>query len=181
MTSAPSEDNPLPAWSKPLIWEASPPFHIQWIVIREIPFNRTGHLKNSFNEGQAVLVGKDGQEVEPRCGQALCELIDEEARTQTIRDHEPQFRGYEERGDHDGHETYRGGRGYDTYRGRGGRGRVGFGGGRGSGGYEEYGTRHGGYDGNRGRGGRNGDYGWSEANSTRWMGKVEGQDSMDWS
>ena len=31
-----------------------------------------------LNEGQAVLVGRDGQEIEPECGKQLCELIDEE-------------------------------------------------------------------------------------------------------
>ena len=41
-----------------------------------------GHLKNSLNEGQAVLIGKDGQEIEERCGEELIKLIDEEAERQ---------------------------------------------------------------------------------------------------
>ena len=180
MTSAPNEDNPLPTWSKPLIWEASPPFHIQWIVISEIPFHRTGHLKNTFNEGQAVLVGKDGQEIEPDCGRALCELIDEEARAQTEGDFEPGRGGFEGRPGHSAHEGYGGSRGYHGSRGRGGRGR-GFGERRGSGGYEEYSEGHGGYEGHGGHGGRRGDHGWGKTGNNGWMGKVEGEDKMDWS
>lgn len=38
-----------------------------------------GHLKNAYNENQAVLIGKDGQEIEENCGAGLIELIDEEA------------------------------------------------------------------------------------------------------
>lgn len=79
MASLPGEA-PTPAWFKNLIWEATPPFHIQWITIAETRFNRVGHLKNSLNEGQAVLVGRDGQEIEPECGRLLCELIDEEGK-----------------------------------------------------------------------------------------------------
>lgn len=41
-------------------------------------FRRVGHLKNSLNENQAVLIGKDGQEIEENCGTGLIELIDEE-------------------------------------------------------------------------------------------------------
>jgi hypothetical protein len=36
------------------------------------------HLKNSLNENMAVLVAKDGQEVEERCGADLLKCIDEE-------------------------------------------------------------------------------------------------------
>ena len=71
---------PTPTWFKHLIWEATPPFNIRWITIAETRFNRVGHLKNSYNEGQAVLVGRDGQEIEGECGRMLCELIDEEGR-----------------------------------------------------------------------------------------------------
>lgn len=79
MTSLPGTA-PTPTWAKELIWEATPPFHIQWITIAETRFNRVGHLKNSLNEMQAVLVGRDGQEIEGECGRALCELIDDEGR-----------------------------------------------------------------------------------------------------
>jgi YTH domain-containing protein 1 len=42
-------------------------------------FGRVGHLKNKLNENQAVLVAKDGQEVEEVCGEQLTRIIDEEA------------------------------------------------------------------------------------------------------
>lgn len=75
MASAPGEA-PTPVWAKDLIWESTPPFYIDWISINETRFNRCGNLKNSMNEGQAVLVGRDGQEIEVGCGVGLCKLID---------------------------------------------------------------------------------------------------------
>ncbi len=79
MASLPGEA-PTPTWFKNLIWEATPPFHIKWITIADTRFNRVGHLKNTLNEGQAVLVGRDGQEIEGECGRHLCEMIDEEGK-----------------------------------------------------------------------------------------------------
>lgn len=184
MTSAPSEDNPPPSWSKPLIWKASPPFHIRWIIINDTPFNRTGHLKNALNEEQAVLVGKDGQEIEPSCGRALCELIDEEAKVDAQEGREPGAWGYAGRGEHGGHEGYGGGHTYDGYRGRGGRGRGGYGERRESSGNEEYGGSHRGYEGRGGRGSRGGSselHGYGKPANSGWVGKVEGEDQMDWS
>ena len=75
MASAPGAA-PTPSWAKQLIWESTPPFYIEWISTNETRFNRCGQLKNSLNEGQAVLVGRDGQEIEEKCGRGLCELID---------------------------------------------------------------------------------------------------------
>ena len=75
MSSAPG-DAPTPVWAKNLIWESTPPFFIDWISTNETRFNRCGFLKNSMNEGQAVLVGRDGQEIEASCGRGLCKLID---------------------------------------------------------------------------------------------------------
>lgn len=85
MSSAPG-DAPVPTWAKHLIWDATPPFHIRWITIAETRFNRVGHLKNALNEGQAVLVGRDGQEIEGSCGEALCGLIDEDGRGESEGD-----------------------------------------------------------------------------------------------
>lgn len=79
MESAPGTAE-APSWSKGLLWKSSGPFHIRWITIAETRFSRVGHLKNALNEYQAVLVGRDGQEVDERCGAALCELIDEEVK-----------------------------------------------------------------------------------------------------
>ena len=70
---------PAPGWSTKLLWNSSGSFHICWITISETRFNRVGHLKNAFNDNQAVLVGRDGQEIDKNCGARLCELIDKEA------------------------------------------------------------------------------------------------------
>lgn len=67
-----------PSWAQDLVWEPSPPFRIRWITINETRFRYVGHLKNSYNEDEPVLVGRDGQEIEPRCGQSLCEILDNE-------------------------------------------------------------------------------------------------------
>ena len=75
MASAPGAA-PTPSWAKQLIWESTPPFYIEWLCTNETRFNRCGQLKNSLNEGQAVLVGRDGQEIEENCGRGLCELMD---------------------------------------------------------------------------------------------------------
>ena len=79
MASAPGAA-PTPSWAKQLIWESTPPFYIEWLCTNETRFNRCGQLKNSLNEGQAVLVGRDGQEVEENCGRGLCELMDSMAK-----------------------------------------------------------------------------------------------------
>lgn len=68
---------PQPSWVKDLRWPSSPPFYVRWITVAETRFSKVGHLKNMLNEGQAVLVGRDGQEIEESCGLELCKLIDE--------------------------------------------------------------------------------------------------------
>lgn len=69
----------MPDWQRAINWESAGAFNVRWLVICSTRFHRIGHLKNSLNENQAVLVGKDGQEIEERCGRGLIELIDEEA------------------------------------------------------------------------------------------------------
>ncbi|CAF1355043.1 unnamed protein product [Rotaria magnacalcarata] len=49
--------------------------HIDWISRRSLPFNQTLHLFNPWNENKPVKIGRDGQEIEPRCGEALCRLF----------------------------------------------------------------------------------------------------------
>ena len=76
---------PDPSWAKSLIWDATPPFHIRWISTTETRFSWLAHLKNDFyrdefGEPQAVFVGRDGQEIEPGCGKALCQTLDEQKR-----------------------------------------------------------------------------------------------------
>uniref|UniRef100_A0A5K3EFX8 YTH domain-containing protein n=1 Tax=Mesocestoides corti TaxID=53468 RepID=A0A5K3EFX8_MESCO len=50
----------------------SSPFKLDWITKQELPFNNVAHLTNAWNEGKPVKIGRDGQEIEPVCGQALC-------------------------------------------------------------------------------------------------------------
>ncbi len=68
----------IPHWQSTLHWESSGAFRVSWVTIASTRFSDVGHLKNSLNDGLAVLVGKDGQEIEERCGEALCKLIDED-------------------------------------------------------------------------------------------------------
>jgi len=49
--------------------------HIDWISRRSLPFNQTLHLFNSWNENKPVKIGRDGQEIEPRCAESLCRLF----------------------------------------------------------------------------------------------------------
>ena len=71
MISPTSPSNPSPRWTANLNWECSNPFRVRWLSKIEVEFWRIGHLKNSLNEGMAVLVGKDGQEIEENCGANL--------------------------------------------------------------------------------------------------------------
>jgi hypothetical protein len=68
----------VPAWQKQIAWESTGAFKVRWLVVCATRFQRIGHLKNKYNENQAVLIGKDGQEIEENCGAGLIELIDEE-------------------------------------------------------------------------------------------------------
>jgi hypothetical protein len=68
---------PPPQWTKQLLWKSSPPFNIQWVTIAETRFSHTKHIKNALNDGQLVLIGRDGQEIDEIAGRQLCDLIDE--------------------------------------------------------------------------------------------------------
>ena len=68
----------IPSWQRSINWESAGAFKVRWLVICATSFHRIGHLKNALNENMAVLVGKDGQEIEENCGRSLLELIDEE-------------------------------------------------------------------------------------------------------
>ncbi|KAM9329639.1 YTH domain-containing protein 1 [Gastrophryne carolinensis] len=50
-------------------------FKIDWICRRELPFTKSAHLTNSWNEMKPVKIGRDGQEIEPECGTQLCLLF----------------------------------------------------------------------------------------------------------
>ena len=78
MESAPGTARP-PSWATSLFWKPSGPFRIRWLTIADTHFRRVGHLKNKMNENSAILIGRDGQEVEHQAARELCALIDEEA------------------------------------------------------------------------------------------------------
>ncbi|XP_060768566.1 YTH domain-containing protein 1 isoform X2 [Neoarius graeffei] len=50
-------------------------FKIDWICRRELPFTKSAHLTNSWNEHKPVKIGRDGQEIETNCGLQLCMLF----------------------------------------------------------------------------------------------------------
>lgn len=50
-------------------------FKLDWINRRDLLFASCTHLKNPWNEDKPVKVGRDGQEVEPTIGEALCRLF----------------------------------------------------------------------------------------------------------
>ncbi|KAM8938808.1 YTH domain-containing protein 1 isoform 2-T2 [Pelodytes ibericus] len=50
-------------------------FKIDWICRRELPFTKSAHLTNPWNEHKPVKIGRDGQEIEPDCGNQLCLLF----------------------------------------------------------------------------------------------------------
>ncbi|KAK4241794.1 YT521-B-like domain-containing protein [Achaetomium macrosporum] len=94
MASAPSPDTPSPKWVKGLNWDTSHPFRVQWLSKTSVEFFRIGHLKNSYNEGMSVLVGKDGQEIEEQCGADLLREMEAIALRQGEGDRED---GYQSR------------------------------------------------------------------------------------
>lgn len=75
MVTPPSADIPQPRWLDIIHWKTTPPFRVEWLSTVEIPFVHVGHLKNKLNEGAAVLIGKDGQEIDEECGHRLVEVM----------------------------------------------------------------------------------------------------------
>lgn len=84
MTSAPSPDNPRPSFVKGLHWDTSAPFRVQWLSKTAVQFFRIGHLKNAYNEYHPVLVGKDGQEIDEKCGPRLLKEMENIAAAVTL-------------------------------------------------------------------------------------------------
>jgi hypothetical protein len=62
-------------------WASS--FQVEWIAIHELPFSETLHLHNSWNDNKPVKISRDGQELPPEIGQALCDLISRGANLNT--------------------------------------------------------------------------------------------------
>ncbi|XP_022846014.1 zinc finger CCCH domain-containing protein 45-like isoform X6 [Olea europaea var. sylvestris] len=58
--------------SKP--WGRS--FKVKWLQLHDLPFQKTLHLKNPWNEYKPVKISRDCQELPQDIGEALCELLD---------------------------------------------------------------------------------------------------------
>lgn len=50
-------------------------FKIDWLCRVELPFIKTAHLSNPWNEHKPVKIGRDGQEIQPDIGAQLCALF----------------------------------------------------------------------------------------------------------
>ncbi|XP_075250027.1 uncharacterized protein LOC142342547 isoform X2 [Convolutriloba macropyga] len=72
-------DAPMPPWQLPpgmSIRALSGVFQLDWITKEELLFAKTLHLYNEWNLRKPVKIGRDGQEIEPVCGEKLCRLFD---------------------------------------------------------------------------------------------------------
>ncbi|KAL2456321.1 YTH family protein [Abeliophyllum distichum] len=58
--------------SKP--WGRS--FKVKWLQLHDLPFQKTLHLKNPWNDYKPVKISRDCQELPQDIGEALCELLD---------------------------------------------------------------------------------------------------------
>ncbi|XP_037092726.1 YTH domain-containing protein 1-like [Pollicipes pollicipes] len=77
-------------------------FRVAWINKNDLPFPKTAHLYNPWNNGKPVKIGRDGQEVEPRVAEELCRrfarddaidmnpiLIDSKRASRTVKTSKP--------------------------------------------------------------------------------------------
>lgn len=81
MSAASRRDIPQPPWVLPPSISSKAlggVIEIDWICRKELSFNCTSHLYNSWNEGKPVKIGRDGQEIEPKVGAELCRLFPED-------------------------------------------------------------------------------------------------------
>lgn len=53
-------------------------FRVKWLRLSNLPFHKTLHLKNPWNDYKPVKISRDCQELSPEIGEELCELIDRE-------------------------------------------------------------------------------------------------------
>lgn len=53
-------------------------FRVKWLRLSNLPFHKTLHLKNPWNDYKPVKISRDCQELSPEIGEALCELVDRE-------------------------------------------------------------------------------------------------------
>ncbi|XP_045160635.2 YTH domain-containing protein 1-like isoform X2 [Mercenaria mercenaria] len=117
--AAPStKDHPPIRWVLPPGLSAkalSGVFKLDWISRRELDFMKTTHLHNNWNENRPVKIGRDGQEIEPRCGEALCKLFPTDDNVDLNDIVREAKRSSARRGDFNSRSN----RGRDSFRGRG--------------------------------------------------------------
>ncbi|KAK6178781.1 hypothetical protein SNE40_011290 [Patella caerulea] len=73
-----TKDHPAIRWVLPPGMSAralSGVFKLDWITRHELAFTKVNHLHNPWNENLPVKIGRDGQEIEPTCGETLCRLF----------------------------------------------------------------------------------------------------------
>ncbi|KAK3224741.1 hypothetical protein Dsin_004603 [Dipteronia sinensis] len=51
-------------------------FKVKWLQLNDLPFQKTGHLKNPLNDYKPVKISRDCQELSQDIGEALCDLLD---------------------------------------------------------------------------------------------------------
>ncbi|KAL0568703.1 hypothetical protein V5O48_013279 [Marasmius crinis-equi] len=71
---APAKSNPpdgdvAPSKDEPNAWGDS--FKVEWICTERLPFYRTRHIRNPWNNDREIKVSRDGTELEPSVGQQL--------------------------------------------------------------------------------------------------------------
>uniref|UniRef100_A0A6G1SM88 YTH domain-containing protein 1 n=1 Tax=Aceria tosichella TaxID=561515 RepID=A0A6G1SM88_9ACAR len=59
-------------------------FRVEWLCTKELNFNETRHLYNSFNNNKPVKVARDGQQVEPKIGRKLCMLFPKDSKKRLL-------------------------------------------------------------------------------------------------
>ena len=81
MTSEPNTSLTKPAFCRRLNFVSSSAFTLKWLATVAVQFYHFRQIKNDLkpnNSGtpSAVVVGRDGQEIEPLAGRALCGILD---------------------------------------------------------------------------------------------------------
>ncbi|KAG8746560.1 hypothetical protein FRC10_004412 [Ceratobasidium sp. 414] len=76
LTPAETSSSVAPAVGEEKVEGWGKPFKIKWIRTEKLPFHRTRHLRNPWNNDREVKVSRDGTEVEPSVGQKLLDEWD---------------------------------------------------------------------------------------------------------
>jgi hypothetical protein len=80
MTTPPDTKIALPSFCRTLRWPTSPAFKIRWLCVTSTNFRFVGHIRNRLyigdkGEAFAVVVGKDGQEVDGIAGEGVLAVM----------------------------------------------------------------------------------------------------------